>query len=191
MIGEKLWEGNGVKTWKSEQVGIKSGVDIQICKGINRIRKQGSGTRFIHGGSMPQEVVIPVLHVNIKKNENINIVDVDILGKQSNITTANLSVKFYQVETATDKTKGVTLRLGFYDSNNDSISDSVVLTFDSASNDSLSREQKHTFKFKNTISKLNGQDVFLRMERQVENTNEYAIYKEEVYKVKVMFEAEW
>ena len=49
----------------------------------------------------------------------------------------------------------------------------------------------HTFKFKNTISKLNGQDVFLRMERQVENTNEYAIYKEEVYKVKVMFEAEW
>ena len=191
VIGEELWEGNGVKTWKSEQVGIKSGVDIQICKGINRIRKQGSGTRFIHGGSMPQEVVIPVLHVNIKKNENINIVDVDILGKQSNITTANLSVKFYQVETATDKTKGITLRLGFYDSNNDSISDSVVLTFDSASNDSLSREQKHTFKFKNTISKLNGQDVFLRMERQVENTNEYAIYKEEVYKVKVMFEAEW
>ena len=191
MIGEGLWEGNGVKTCKSEQVGIKSGVDIQICKGINRIRKQGSGTRFVHGGSMPQEVVIPVLHVNIKKNENTNTVDVDILGKQSNITTANLSVKFYQVESATDKTKGVTLRLGFYDSNNDSISDSVVLTFDSASNDSLSREQKHTFKFKNTISKLNGQDVFLRMERQVENTNEYAIYKEEVYKVKVMFEAEW
>ena len=92
VIGTGLWEGNGAKSWKSEQVGIKAGVDIQICKGINRIRKQGSGSRFIHGGSMPQEIVIPVLHVNIKKTKDVSNVDVDILGKQSNITTASLSV---------------------------------------------------------------------------------------------------
>lgn len=191
VIGTGLWDGNGAKTWKSEQVGVKAGVDIQICKGINRIRKQGSGSRFIHGGSMPQEIVIPVLHVNIKKNKDISYVDVDILGKQSNITTANLSVKFYQVDVATEKTKGVTLRLGFYDSTGNIISDTVSMTFDSASNDSLLREQKHTFRFKNMISKLNGQEVTLRMERQIENTDQFAPYKEEVYKVKVMFEAEW
>ena len=191
VIGTGLWDGNGAKTWKSEQVGLKAGVDIQICKGINRIRKQGSGSRFIHGGSMPQEIVIPVLHVNIRKNKDVNYVDVDILGKQSNITTANLSVKFYQVDVATEKTKGVTLRLGFYDSTGNIISDTVSMTFDSASNDSLLREQKHTFRFKNMISKLNGQEVTLRMERQIENTDQFAPYKEEVYKVKVMFEAEW
>ena len=166
-------------------------MDIQICKGINRIRKQGSGSRFIHGGSMPQEIVIPVLHVNIKKTKDVSNVDVDILGKQSNITTASLSVKFYQVDVATEKTKGVTLRMGFYDATGDIISDSVVMTFDSASNDSQQREQKHTFRFKNMISKLNGQEVTLRMERQIENTDQYAPYKEETYKVKVMFEAEW
>ena len=44
---------------------------------------------------------------------------------------------------------------------------------------------------KNMISKLNGQEVTLRMERQIENTDQYAPYKEETYKVKVMFEAEW
>ena len=191
VIGTGLWDGNGAKTWKSEQVGLKAGVDIQICKGINRIRKQGSGSRFIHGGSMPQEIVIPVLHVNIRKNKDVNYVDVDILGKQSNITTANLSVKFYQVDVATEKTKGVTLRLGFYDSTGNIISDTVSMTFDSASNDSLLREQKHTFRFKNMISKLNGQEVTLRMERQIENTDQFAPYKEEVYRVKVMFEAEW
>lgn len=191
VIGTGLWDGNGAKTWKSEQVGVKAGVDIQICKGINRIRKQGSGSRFIHGGSMPQEIVIPVLHVNIRKNKDVSYVDVDILGKQSNITTANLSVKFYQVDVATEKTKGVTLRLGFYDSTGNIISDTVSMTFDSASNDSLLREQKHTFRFKNMISKLNGQEVTLRMERQIENTDQFAPYKEEVYKVKVMFEAEW
>ena len=118
-------------------------------------------------------------------------VDVDILGKQSNITTASLSVKFYQVDVATEKAKGVTLRMGFYDATGDIISDSVVMTFDSASNDSQQREQKHTFRFKNMISKLNGQEVTLRMERQIENTDQYAPYKVETYKVKVMFEAEW
>ena len=79
VIGTGLWDGNGAKTWKSEDVGVKAGVDIQICKGINRIRKQGSGTRFVHGGSMPQEVAVPVLHVNVKKKTDVKSVDVDIL----------------------------------------------------------------------------------------------------------------
>lgn len=191
VIGTGLWEGNGVRTWKSEQVGVKEGVDIQICKGINRIRKQGSGSRFIHGGCMPQEVVVPVMRVNIKKTGDVRNVDVDILGKQSNITTANLSVKFYQIDVATEKVKGVTLRMAFYNADNDMISDSVIMTFDSRNNESVSREQKHTFRFKNIISQLNGQEVVLRMERQVENTSQFVPYKEEIYKVKVMFEAEW
>lgn len=191
VIGTGLWDGNGAKTWKSEDVGVKIGVDIQICKGLNRIRKQGSGTRFVHGGSMPQEVAVPVLHVNVKKKTDIKSVDVDILGKQSRITQMSQSVKFYQTEEATDKVKGMTLRLGFYTTDGDVISDSVTLTFDSTSAESQQREQKHTFKFKNVISKLNGQTVTLRMERQVENTTQFAPYREEDYKVSVMFEAEW
>jgi len=191
VIGTGLWDGNGAKTWKSEDVGVKAGVDIQICKGINRIRKQGSGTRFVHGGSMPQEVAVPVLHVNVKKKTDVKSVDVDILGKQSRITQMSQSVKFYQTEEATDKVKGMTLRLGFYTSGGEIISDSVTLTFASTSADSGQREQKHTFKFKYIISKLNGQTVTLRMERQVENTTQFAPYREEEYKVSVMFEAEW
>ena len=71
------------------------------------------------------------------------------------------------------------------------ISDSVTLTFDSTSTDSGQREKKHTFKFKNIISKINGQTVILRMERQVDNTTLFALYREKEYKVSVMFEAEW
>ena len=103
----------------------------------------------------------------------------------------NQSVKFYQTEEATDKVKGMTLRLGFYTTEGEIISDSVTLTFDSTSADSGLREQKHTFKFRNVISKLNGQTVILRMERQVDNTTQFALYREEEYKVSVMFEAEW
>jgi uncharacterized protein (TIGR02687 family) len=183
VIGHGLWDGNGAKSWKS--------VYIQICKGLSRIRKQGSGSRFVHGGSMPQEVAVPVLHVNVKKKTDVKQVDVDILGKQTRITQMSQSVKFYQTEETTEKTKGITLRLGFYSAEGEIISDQVMLTFDSASTDSMQREQKHTFKFKNIISKLNGQVVTLRMEKQVENSDQFAPYREEEYKVSVMFEAEW
>ncbi|WP_077197249.1 BREX-1 system phosphatase PglZ type A [Prevotella ihumii] len=191
VIGHGLWDGNGAKSWKSEEVGLKAGVDIQICKGLSRIRKQGSGSRFVHGGSMPQEVAVPVLHVNVKKKTDVKQVDVDILGKQTRITQMSQSVKFYQTEETTEKTKGITLRLGFYSAESEIISDQVMLTFDSANTDSMQREQKHTFKFKNIISKLNGQTVTLRMEKQVENSDQFAPYREEEYKVSVMFEAEW
>lgn len=101
------------------------------------------------------------------------------------------SVKFYQTEETTEKTKGITLRLGFYSAEGEIISDQVMLTFDSASTDSMQREHKHTFKFKNIISKLNGQVVTLRMEKLIENSDQFAPYREEEYKVSVMFEAEW
>lgn len=191
VIGRGLWDGNGAKSWKSEEVGLKAGVDIQTCKGLNRIRKKGSGYRYVHGGSMPQEVAVPVLHVNVKKKTDVKQVDVDILGKQTRITQMSQTVKFYQTEETTEKTKGITLRLGFYSAEGEIISDQVMLTFDSASTDSMQREQKHTFKFKNIISKLNGQTVTLRMEKQVENSDQFAPYREEEYKVSVMFEAEW
>ena len=191
VVGKGLWKGSGAKTWKSEEVGLKAGVDIQICKGINRIRKQGSGTRFIHGGSMLQEVVVPVLHVNVKKKTDLKQVDVDILGKQTRITQMNQSVKFYQTEEASDKVKGITLRMGFYTAEGEILSDQVTLTFDSTSAESNLREQTHTFKFKSTISRLNGRTVLLRIEKQVENSCEFTSYREEEYKVSVMFEAEW
>lgn len=195
VIGKQLLAGDAVKTWQSEEVGLKKGVMVQTCKGLNRIRKQGSGSRFVHGGSMPQEVVVPVLHVNIKKNKDsryeTRYVDVDILNKGSRITTNQQTINFYQSEAAEDKTKGIKLRLGFYDSKGEILSDSVCLAFDSNSNDTTQREQKYTFKFKAALAKLNGQEVVLRMERQVENSDQFVPYKEVPYKVSVMFELEF
>ena len=81
--------------------------------------------------------------------------------------------------------------MGFYDSENNLISDSVNMVFNSESTESTQREQRHQFMFKNTLSKLNGQEVILRMEKQVPNSDQYTIYKEVSYLVKVMFQAEW
>jgi hypothetical protein len=158
---------------------------------MNRIRKQGSGSRFVHGGSMLQEIVVPVLHVNIQKKSDVSQVNVDILNKRSRLTTNNQTISFYQNEAATEKIKGITLRLGFYDAKDNLVSDSVTLTFDSQSSDSVQREQRHIFMFKNQLSKLNGQEVVLKMEKKITDSEQFTLYKEVPYKVSVMFQAEF
>lgn len=191
VIGSELKKGAVVKTWNSENVGLKPGKEIQIAKGMNRMRKQGSGSRYVHGGSMLQEIVIPVLHVNIKRSSNISQVDVDILNRRSKITTNKQTISFYQTEAVSEKVTPITLRVGFYDDNNNLLSDSPILTFSTTSEDTTQREQKHVFIFQNRLSSLNGKEVVLRMERQIPNTNQFVTYKEESYKVSVMFANEF
>ena len=191
VIGTHLEPGNAVKTWNSEDVGLKSGRQIQIAKAMNRLRKQGSGSRFVHGGSMLQEIAVPVLHVNIKKTADISQVDVDILNKRAKLTTNSQTINFYQSEAVTDKVKELVLKIGFYNADGELISDSVTMTFNSQSEESAQREQKHVFMFTNQLSKLNGQEVMLRMEKPVPNSDAFAPYKEIPYKVSVMFQAEF
>lgn len=191
VVGSELKKDSVIKTWKSEDVGLKPGKEIQIAKGMNRMLKKGSGSRYVHGGSMLQEIVIPVLHVNIKKGSNISQVDVDILNRRSKITTNKQTISFYQTEAVSEKVTPITLRVGFYDDNNNLLSDSPIMTFSTTSEDTTQREQKHVFIFQNQLSSLNGKEVVLRMERQIPNTDQFVTYKEVSYKVSVMFANEF
>ena len=201
VIGRGLEEGDAVKTWSAEEVGLTdspaengtgiSSLQVQTAKGLNRIRKQGAGSRFVHGGSMPQEVVMPVLHVNIKKKQGVSEVSVDILNKKSKITTNTQTISFYQNEPVSEKVKEVTLRFGFYDQAGNLLSDSITLTFGSTSEDSTQREQKHRFMFKRQLSELNGQEIYLRKEQQVAGSSQFKKLEDIAYKVSVLFMAEF
>lgn len=68
VIGENLQTGVAVKTWDSEDVGLKGGKQVQIAKAMNRIRKQGSGSRFVHGGSMLQRLLYLCYMLTYKRN---------------------------------------------------------------------------------------------------------------------------
>lgn len=201
VIGRGLEEGDAVKTWSAEEVGLTdspaengtgiSSLQVQTAKGLNRIRKQGAGSRFVHGGSMPQEVVMPVLHVNIKKKQGASEVSVDILNKKSKITTNTQTISFYQNQPVSEKVKEVTLRFGFYDQAGNLLSDSITLTFGSTSEDSTQREQKHRFMFKRQLSELNGQEIYLRKEQQVAGSSQFKKLEDIAYKVSVLFMAEF
>jgi hypothetical protein len=153
-------------------------VEVQIPKSINRLRLKGSGSRFVHGGASLQEVVIPILKINKKRQSDISAVEVDILrGASSVITAGQLAVAFYQAQPVTDKMRPRTLRAGIYTQTGDLISDCHNLTFDLASDNPRERELQVRFVLTRKADEANGQEVLLRLDEKHSSTSHYKEYK--------------
>jgi len=192
LVGKKLPENAGMKTFTAAQAGIEGDMDIQIPKSVNRMRLQGSGSRYVHGGATLQEVVIPVIKINKKRKSDISLVGVDILGSATAlITTGQLSVAFYQAQPATAKIQSRTLRAGIYSQNDELISDSHDLCFDFTSDNPRDREMQVRFVLTRKADDLNEQEVYLRLEEQFAGTSCYKVYKSAQYVVRRSFTSDF
>lgn len=191
VIGKELSEDKAVNTWTAQQVGLNGDMMVQTTKGLGRIRISGASKNYIHGGTMPQEITIPVLIANRSRKTDIKKVDVDIIGSARKILTGNINISFYQMEEVSEKVKPLELRIGFYDKDNNPISDIFTQTFNIDKKESTNREVKHRFEFTQNISELNGQDVFLVMQTPVNNSSNFKTYKKETYHVDLPFMPEF
>jgi hypothetical protein len=63
----------------SSQVGLGGDIEIAIPKSINRLRLKGAGSRYVHGGASLQEVVIPVIKINKKRESDISKVEIEVI----------------------------------------------------------------------------------------------------------------
>ena len=177
-LGKGLINSPSLHKFSAKQLGLEGEMEVQIPKSINRLRLQGSGSRFVHGGASLQEVVIPVLKINKKRQSDISFVEVDILrGASSVITSGQLAVTLYQAEPVTDKIQARTLRAGIYTEAGELISDSHELTFDLHSDNVRERELMVRFILTNKADEVNGQEVILRLEEKHAGTSHYKEYK--------------
>ena len=178
VLGLGLKELPSLRKFKSTELGLVGNVEVQIPKSINRLRLKGSGSRFVHGGASLQEVVIPILKINKKRQSDISAVEVDILrGASSVITAGQLAVAFYQAQPVTDKMRPRTLRAGIYTQTGDLISDCHDLTFDLASDNPRERELQVRFVLTRKADDANGQEVLLRLDEKHSSTSHYKEYK--------------
>lgn len=104
-----------------------------IARGLNRFTAQG-GQRFVHGGAMPQESIVPLLEYRqirgkAKKSEEKRV-NVRVASITNNITSYQVTVPFFQEEKAEEDYVPRTLRMAFY-YNEERISNEVNSTFDS------------------------------------------------------------
>lgn len=192
VLGKGLAEASSLHKFYPEQVGLAGEVEVLIPKSINRLRLKGSGSRFVHGGASLQEVVIPVLKINKKRQSDVSAVEVDILrGTSSVITSGQLAVTMYQAGPVTDKIQPRVLRAGIYTEVGDLISDSHDLTFDLTSDNPRERELQVRFVLTRKANEANGQEVILRLEGKHAGTSHFKEYKSLRYLMRRSFTSDF
>jgi len=192
VLGRGLRNQAGFKTFTPDQLGLEGTLEVQIPKSINRLRLKGSGSRFVHGGATLQEVVIPVVRINKKRQSDVGRVEVEFIGGGGKtITTGQLAVVLYQTEAVTEKKQSRKLRVGLYTLDGELISDSHELTFDFASENPRERELSVRFILSRKADEANNQQVELRLEEQVEGTSHFTRYKATRYTIRRSFTSEF
>ncbi len=191
VLGKGLQPDAAVQKWDGETLGFGDGTEALIPKSINRMRIQGAGSRFVHGGASLQEIVVPVLEINKARKKDLEQVEIDIISGSSNITSNTFTVSFYQKQPVADKMQPRQIKAGFYTDAGKAISNVVTLLFSSSDADAMAREKRQTFIFTAEASKYNGQDVHLKLEEEIEGTTQFKAYKSITYRMLISFGSEF
>ena len=186
VIGKNLEENGCTEKFSSEELGINGDNDFLITKSINKIRKQGGGNRFVHGGASLQELVIPLLEIKYHRKNVVSEVEASIMPI-STITTNSVNVSIYQEEPVSEKIKPITLVCSFYGEDGVELSDKQKITIDSKEEDNRNRENKLRFSFKEIANKYSGKFIQFTMKKVIENSSEQPIYKTYDVKLQLSF----
>ena len=112
---EQAWRGDTIVTAVAE-----GGMQFWVPKGNNRFHFTG-GARFVHGGAMLQEIVVPVIKVRHVKEKGrrertrSRHAAVQVLGTAHKITTPRHRFNLLQMEPVDERTKAVTLKVAVYE----------------------------------------------------------------------------
>ena len=137
---EQAWRGDTAVTARAE-----GGMQFWIPKGMNRFHFTG-GARFVHGGAMLQEIVVPVIEVKHLKDKGrrertrSKRVAVQLLGTKHRITARRHRFSLLQMEPVGERADAVTLRIAVYEGD-EPVTTIETMTFDSTSSN-LDERQK-------------------------------------------------
>ena len=97
----------------------KGEMEFWVPRGANRFHFVG-GSRFVHGGAMPQEIVVPVIQVAQLKGKSaiktrMRNVGISILGSSLKITTSRYRFRLIQTEAVSERVKPLTATIAIYD----------------------------------------------------------------------------
>lgn len=145
VLGYDLPESNDV--WQGstkDTAGTESETDFWIPKGANRFHFIG-GARFVHGGAMPQEVIVPVITVNKKTGkaaQERTRQKVGVISPRSTLRMVNNMHRFdlMQTDAVGENYLPITIRMAIYEADQP-ISSEETITFDSDSDQISERSQ--------------------------------------------------
>ncbi|MBW3079638.1 BREX-1 system phosphatase PglZ type A [Bifidobacterium simiiventris] len=182
VIGSNLANKPAFVTFAAAQVGLADPSDehvtIQTPNGIHRLRIQGDGARYAHGGAALPEIVVPVVHINKGRSASGDARQVEfrILQNTDRITTGQITVDFLQTEPVGGKISERTVLAGLWgvESNGHAtlISNEVPLAFASTSKDPAERHVPATFLLTTDADRFNNTVIELRLSERIAGSNQ-------------------
>ncbi|WP_300435941.1 BREX-1 system phosphatase PglZ type A [Christiangramia sp.] len=194
VLGQNLRGDDKSKKFSASELNLNNdGLEVLIPKSINRLRIKGAGSRFIHGGASPQEVIVPLLKTAVRKRtDTVSQVSIDIIKSTDRITTNILPVSFIQQELVGEKILTRQIRAGLYAEDGELLSDQFTFNFDIEEGSERQREVKHQFHLsKKASGKYKNQRVRLILEEPLEGTNKWKKYKDFYYTLNITFSSDF
>jgi len=167
IVGRDMQEDRRFYQFAAEKLGIGCGFQVQIPRGIVRIRKQGAGSRYVHGGISLQEIAVPVLKVYKSRKDDVREVQFSVLSGTGVITTNQHTVKILQEEPVSSKITPLVLTLRFESKDGAVLSSQQEVRLDSRDENQQNRVFGTQFVFSRSVEKYNNQQVLLCMYRDM------------------------
>jgi uncharacterized protein (TIGR02687 family) len=118
-----------------------------------RMKKQGGGMNYVHGGISLQESVVPVIVFKNMRTSSKNFVDVkkaelQLISNSRKVSNSIFSLEFYQKDPVGGKVAAATYEVYMADATGKAVSDKKTIIADASSSNSSDRVFKERFTLK-------------------------------------------
>jgi len=151
IVAQDPLEDDGITSYSMDKIlGNKDTKWVSVPVSSNVFKVTGGGQNFVHGGSSPQEMLVPVIDVKVEKGHAetrpAQIVLVSMVQKITNLIS---SLDFIQSEPVSDVIKETSYKVYFISEDNEKISNECIYIADKKDNDPSKRIFRLKFNFKN------------------------------------------
>jgi uncharacterized protein (TIGR02687 family) len=151
IVSDNQYEVMGTKSIPlSDVLGSNDTRCITVPVASNIFKSAGGGQNFVHGGSSPQEILVPVVQVKTirgyRESQNVKISLISMLPKTTSLL---INLDFVQQEAISDVIKPTTYKIAFIDEPGETISNEEIHLANSKEKESAKRIFKLRFNLKN------------------------------------------
>ena len=131
-------------------LGYEDDKKVTFPVSSNVFKVTGGGQNYVHGGSSPQEMIVPVLDVKMERGHmETKPVQINLVSMVQKITNLITGMDFIQAQPVGDTAKATTYRMVFLSEEGERISNENIYVADSREPDSAKRMFRMRFHFKN------------------------------------------
>ncbi|WP_433523889.1 BREX-1 system phosphatase PglZ type A [Nocardia pseudovaccinii] len=170
VLGRGLREHPSFTTWSAAQLGLDGDLQVQVPRSLHRLRMQGAGYQYVHGGATLQEIVVPLVTLTQSRSKETSKVTVDVNVSSPTITSSTVLVTLLQREVVTGKRRARSLIVGVYAEDGTALSGERTVVVDSTAEDLRDRSLTVELVLNEAAESFNGKPVYIRADELTNGT---------------------